>query len=118
VWAALLPLFTVATSPLQLGLVGAACAFAGPLWNVVLMTYAAVLVPNELLGRVMSAAMTVTWGVLPPASLLAGYLLTTLSADGAIGVLAALMLATAVAGTLSPAVRNAPRLPSDPGRRS
>ncbi|MFI5897113.1 MFS transporter [Actinoplanes sp. NPDC051513] len=117
VWAALLPLFTVAATPLQLGLVGAACAFVGPLWNVVLMTYAAVLVPNELLGRVMSAAMTVTWGVMPLASLLAGYLLTTLTAKGAIGVLAAVMLATAVAATASPAVRNAPPLPSDPARQ-
>jgi MFS family permease len=94
--------------------IGAACAFAGPLWNVVLMTYAAVLVPNELLGRVMSAAMTVTWGVLPLASLLAGYLLSTLSAKGAIGVLAALMLAAAVVATAAPAIRDAPPLPSDP----
>jgi MFS family permease len=114
VWAALLPLFALATSPLQLGVIGAACAFAGPLWNVVLMTYAAVLVPNELLGRVMSAAMTVTWGVLPLASLLAGYLLSTLSAKGAIGVLAALMLAAAVVATAAPAIRDAPPLPSDP----
>ncbi|MFC7274585.1 MFS transporter [Paractinoplanes rhizophilus] len=60
VWAALLPLFAVAANPLQLGLIGAACAFVGPLWNVVLMAYAAVLVPNQLLGRVLSAAMTVT----------------------------------------------------------
>ncbi|WP_433382042.1 MFS transporter [Actinoplanes sp. CA-142083] len=114
VWAALLPLFAVAANPLQLGLVGAACAFVGPLWNVVLMTYAAVLVPNQLLGRVMSAAMTVTWGVMPLASLLAGYLLTALTAKGAIGVLSAAMLATAIAATASPAVRNAPPLPSDP----
>ena len=51
-----------------LGVLGALCAFVGPLWNAVVFTYAGQVVPNELLGRVMSAAGTLTWGVMPLAS--------------------------------------------------
>jgi MFS family permease len=112
IWAALLPLFAVATNPLQIGAIGAACAFIGPLLNVVLMSYAAVLVPNELLGRVMAAAMTLSWGVMPVASLGAGYLLTTHGPTGSIYVLTTVMLITAITATMSPAVRHAPPLPT------
>jgi len=108
IWAALLPLFLLTTAPIPTGLLGAACAFVGPIWNVVILTYAAVLVPGELLGRVTSAAMTLSWGVLPLGSLSAGYLLTTTGPAGTLGALAAVMLATALAATLSPAIRNAP----------
>jgi len=83
----------------------------GPLWNVVIISHTTVLVPNELLGRVTSAAMTLSWGVMPIASLGACYLLTTSGPIGSIGVLAAVMFVVAVAATASPAVRHAPRLP-------
>ncbi|GAA2396562.1 MFS transporter [Dactylosporangium salmoneum] len=96
VWAALLPLFAVAAGPVQLGLVGAACAFAGPLWNVVVVSEATLLVPNELLGRVTSAAMTMSWGVMPVASLLGGYLTSSLGPVGALWPLEAVLLAAAV----------------------
>lgn len=112
VWAALLPLMALATDPLQIGAIGAACAFVGPLWNVVIVTYATLLVPNELLGRVTSAAMTLSWGVLPLGSLGAGYLLSTVGPTAAVLVLAAVMLLTAIAATASPAVRHAPPLDS------
>jgi hypothetical protein len=69
IWAALLPLFALTSSPLLRGAIGAACAFVGPLWNVAITTYATALVPNELLGRVTSAAMTLSSGVMPVASL-------------------------------------------------
>jgi hypothetical protein len=107
-----LPLLALTSNPLQIGAIGAACAFIGPLWNVVILTYASVLVPNELLGRVTSAAMTLPWGVMPVASLGAGYLLSTFGPTGTVYVLTAVMLATAVAATASPAVRRAPPLPA------
>jgi predicted MFS family arabinose efflux permease len=112
IWAALLPLFALASSPLLIGAIGAACAFIGPLWNVVIVTYVTVLVPNELLGRVTSAVMTLSWGVMPLASLGAGYLLTTLGPTGSVFVLATVMLVTAVIATATPAVRHAPPLPA------
>jgi predicted MFS family arabinose efflux permease len=112
IWAALLPLFALTSSPVLLGAIGAACAFIGPLWNVVIITYVTVLVPNELLGRVTSAAMTLSWGVMPLASLSAGFLLTAIGPVSSVLVLAAVMLLTAVAATRSPSVRHAPPLPA------
>ncbi|GLW27903.1 MFS transporter [Actinoplanes regularis] len=112
VWAALLPLFAFAVVPWQLGLIGAVTAFVGPLWNVVIGAYAVTLVPNELLGRVNSAGMALTWGVMPIGSLAAGYLLDGAGPTGAIWALSAFMLLTAVAGTVSRAVRKAPPLVS------
>jgi MFS family permease len=112
IWAALLPLLALTSNPLQIGAIGAGCAFVGPLWNVVIVTYASVLVPNELLGRVTSAAMTLTWGVMPLAALGAGYLLTTLGPTNSVYVLSAVMLVTAITATASPAVRHAPPLPT------
>jgi MFS family permease len=110
IWAALLPLFALAENSLLMGVIGAASAFLGPLWNVVIITYVTVLVPNELLGRVTSAAMTLAWGVMPLASLGAGILLTAIGPVSSVLVLAAIMLVTAVVATASPAVRNAPPL--------
>ncbi|WP_229072808.1 MFS transporter [Actinoplanes sp. DH11] len=110
VWAALLPLFAVVDGTVWIGVVGALCAFVGPLWNVVIFSHATLLVPNELLGRVMSAGATLTWGVMPIGSLGAGYLLTVASPVASIMVLAGLMLAAAVAATVSRAIRSAPPL--------
>jgi hypothetical protein len=110
IWAALLPLLLLTTNPLHIGAIGAATAFIGPLWNVVIVSYTALLVPNDLLGRVTGAAMTFSWGVMPIGSLGAGLLLTTAGSTGAILVLTVTMLVTAIAATISPAVRNAPPL--------
>ncbi|AGZ46593.1 MFS transporter [Actinoplanes friuliensis] len=110
IWVALLPLLALTTHPMQIAAIGAACAFIGPLWNVVITTYASVLVPNELLGRVTSAAMTLSWGVMPLASLAAGFLLTTLGPTPSVYALSTAMLAVAVVSSLSPAVRRAPAL--------
>jgi predicted MFS family arabinose efflux permease len=115
IWAALLPLFAFTSDPLLMGAIGAATAFVGPMWNVVIITYATLLVPDELLGRVHSAGMALTAGVMPIASLGAGYLLATLGPTASIGVLTAMILATAIAATLSPAVRSAPSLPAGDG---
>ena len=117
VWTALLPLFALTADPLLLGAVGAACAFIGPLWNVVIVTYVTVLVPDELLGRVTSAVMTLSWGVLPLASLGAGQLLTTLGPTDSVLVLTAVSLVVALAATASPAVRHAPPLPGEGGEQ-
>jgi MFS family permease len=112
IWAALLPLLALTTNPWQIGAIGAACAFIGPLWNVVIISYASLLVPNDLLGRVTSAAMTLTWGVMPVAALGAGFLLTATSPTISVYGLSALMLATAVAATATRSIRHAPPMPA------
>lgn len=117
IWVVLLPFFLLTTDPLHIGLVGAATSFVGPVWNVVIMSYTALLVPNELLGRVTSAAMTFAWGVMPIGSLGAGLLLTSVGPTGAVVVLTAVMFVVAVGATISPAVRRAPPMTA-PGKRS
>jgi MFS family permease len=112
IWATLIPWLAVAPTPWLLGAVAAATAFVGPMWNVVIGTYQMTLVPNEFLGRVSSAAMTLGWGVIPLGSLIAGYLLGKVGPAGTVMLLALLMLATAVTATISPAVRHAPALPA------
>ncbi|MER5944933.1 MFS transporter [Streptomyces sp. NPDC001904] len=112
IWAGLLPLFLFTAHPLVIGAIGAATAFVGPLWNVVIGSYTTILVPDELRGRVGSAAMTLSWGVMPVASLGAGRLLTHVGAADTLAVLVAVTLAAAVAATASPAVRRAPPLPT------
>lgn len=112
IWAALLPLYLLTTDPVHIGLIGATTAFIGPLWNVVLVSYVALLVPNELLGRVTSASMTLSWGVMPIGSLGAGLVLTTAGPTGAVLALTAIMLVAAVGATISPAIRHAPPLPA------
>ncbi|MCC5576551.1 MFS transporter [Microtetraspora sp. AC03309] len=114
IWAAVLPVLAVAPNPLSLGVVAAMTSAIGPMWNVVIGTYQLTLVPNDMLGRVGSASMTLAWGVMPLGSLIAGFLLDTLGPVGTILVLALGMLLTAVAATASPAVRHAPPLPAAP----
>lgn len=111
IWAGLLPLLAVAPGPVALGAICGASAFIGPLWNVVIGNYLMTLVPDELMGRVNSAAMTLAWGVMPVGSLAAGTLLSTVGPVGTVLVLAAGMLATAIAATASPAVRHADTAP-------
>jgi MFS family permease len=111
-WAGLLPLFLLTTNPMLLGVIGASSAFLGPIWNVVIINYLITLVPDELRGRVASAAMTVTAGAIPLASAAAGYLLTATGPADSIITITILMLATAITGTLSPAIRHAPARPA------
>ncbi|WP_424533262.1 MFS transporter [Sphaerisporangium viridialbum] len=118
IWAALLPLLAVAPNWWALGAIGAATAFIGPMWNVVIGTFQLTLVPNELLGRVGSASMTVGWGVMPLGSLGAGYLLAEAGPVAAVLVLSAAMLVTAVVATLNRSVRAAPAAPAADGDSS
>lgn len=55
--------------------------------------------------------MTAAWGVLPLGSVLGGWLLDTTGVTGTVLAMAAVLLVTAAAATVSPAVRHAPALP-------
>jgi len=110
VWALLTPLLLVSRDPLWLGAVFAGMAFVGPTWNVAIGAYQLTITPDRLLGRVTSAETLLAYGAIPIGSLVAGVLLETLGTrDATIGIAAA-MGAVALAATLSPAVRSAPRL--------
>ena len=112
VWAALLPLMLLTQNPALLGLIGGATAFLGPLWNVVMLQYQLFVVPGHMLGRVGGAVQTIVSGTAPLASLGAGLLLAATGPRESMLTLAAVMAVIAIAGTLSPAIRHAPELPS------
>jgi MFS family permease len=110
VWALLLPAIALAPWPLAIGVVIAGMAFFGPAWNVVIGSYSLALTPDALRGRVKGVQGLVAWGPIPLGSLLGGALLQWAGGFTATMVLAVVMLAVAVAATLSPAVRHAPSL--------
>ncbi|WP_018788864.1 MFS transporter [Micromonospora sp. CNB394] len=108
VWAALLPLLLLTSNPLILGLIAAACAFAGPLWNVVILNYQMAIVPEHMMGRITSTAIFVTSGVMPVGSLGAGFMIAEFGPVHALVVLCVIMLVIAIAAAVSPSVRHAP----------
>ncbi len=115
-WAVLLALIVLVRVPLWLCPLVAVIGLVGPWWNVSVQTYRMQITPNELLGRTSSVALQVAWGVIPLGSLLAGFLLQTLSPTAAMTVVAAGMAATALAATVLPPVRDAGRrTPGAPG---
>ena len=108
VWAALLPVIAVVPEPLAIGTAGAAMAFVGPAWNVVLGSIEMRLTPPTLLGRVQAVQMTAAYGAIPLGSLIGGFLLDRLGPEEAVWTLSACMLVVAVIATLTPSVRRPP----------
>ena len=84
-------------------------AVTGPAFNVVLASYRYALVPDALQGRVSSVVLLVAWGTIPLGSISAGYLIEWIGTVETMLVMAAVMLAVAVAGSLMPVVRGLPR---------
>ena len=81
-----------------------------PAVNSTVIGYRVAVVPEHLTGRVNSAARTIALCGAPFGPLVAGLLLSTVSPRATVGVLALLLLAPAMVGTASPAIRNAPSL--------
>jgi MFS family permease len=117
VWAALLPFVAFAPWPLVMGVIAGGMAFVGPAWNVVISTYSLTLTPDRLRGRVGGVQGLIAWGPIPLGSLVGGLLLQWLGGVATTLVLAVAMLAIAVAASVSPAVRHAPRLTGAGGER-
>jgi len=110
VWLVLLVPMAFVGSPYALGALYAGIAFMSPPWNVVINAYQLVLVPDRLLGRVVSAGFMAAYGAQPLGSLAAGLLLASVGPKGAALALAAVTLALALAGSASAAIRAAPTL--------
>jgi MFS family permease len=85
-------------------------ALAIPTTDSIVWPYQMSLTPDRLMGRTTAAIGSLTGGTAALGPLLAGFLLANVSARATIGVFAAVGLAMAVWGTLSPAVRAAPSL--------
>ncbi|HEY3184330.1 MAG TPA: MFS transporter [Gaiellaceae bacterium] len=81
-----------------------------PVTDSVVKGYGLAVTPDRLLGRVESVRRTIALLVAPLGPLVAGLLLGTTSARTTVAALAACSLALALWGTVSPAIRDAPRL--------
>jgi hypothetical protein len=81
-----------------------------PSTDSVVHGYRIALTPDRLLGRAESAWTTFALLMAPFGPLVAGVLISDVSARAAIGVFAAFALALAVWGTLSSSLRGAPSL--------
>jgi predicted MFS family arabinose efflux permease len=111
-WAVLLPLYAVRGPAFVLGVLFGLMAFAGPAWNVVVGSYGLALVPDELRGRVGSAAALIGWGAMPLGSLAAGFLITAIGGTRTSLVLAAGMLLIAIVATTRADIRHVAPLSS------
>jgi predicted MFS family arabinose efflux permease len=85
-------------------------ALAIPSTDSVVRTYQLAMTPDRLLGRVESVRTTIALMIAPLGPLAAGLLLDSVSPRTTIAVFAAFGLVLAVWGTLSPSIREAPRL--------
>jgi MFS family permease len=85
-------------------------AVAMPVTDSVVVGYRIAIIPDRLLGRVESVRTTLAQIASPLGPLVAGILLETTSSRATVAVFTACGVALAVWGTLSPAIRNAPRL--------
>jgi predicted MFS family arabinose efflux permease len=110
IWAALIPLIALLTDPLELGSVLGVASFVGALWNVVIGAYQLSLIPDRLLGRVMSVDLLLAFGAIPLGALAGGLLLEAFGGAASALILAGAMAAVAVAATASRGVRAAPTL--------
>ena len=85
-------------------------ALAIPSTDSVVHGYRIAMTPDRLLGRAESVRSMISLLITPFGPLMAGVLLSTVSARAAIALFAAVGLVLAVWGTLSPSIRTAPSL--------
>jgi predicted MFS family arabinose efflux permease len=114
IWTILLGLLALVRDPLWLCPAVAVIGLALPAWNVSVQTFRTQITPNQLLGRTSSVTMQIAWGTMPLGSLLAGFLLQSLSPPAAMAVIAAAMAAISVTATAVPPVRDAGRRDTAP----
>lgn len=107
-WLLLVPLLAVVHDAILLGLVFAAMAFIGPLWNVAISAYQLAVTPDRIRGRVLGAASMIAFGAVPLGSLTGGLLLSAVGATSTVWLLTLWMAVLALTTVLSPAVRSAP----------
>lgn len=107
-----LALFAFVIEPSVYVLLGALSlfGFAAPVTDSVVNGYRVAMTPDRLLGRVESVRTNIALLIAPLGPLVAGVLLSSVSAVATIAVFGAFGLVLALWGTLSGSIRNAPSL--------
>jgi len=94
-------LFAIAPTAVVLGVISAALGVAGPLYNTVTMGYRLAMTPDQLQGRVNSAARMLAFSPIPLGNAIAGALLAALGAIPVILIFAAFRLVVALLATVA-----------------
>jgi MFS family permease len=110
IWALLLPLYALASTPLALAAITAAAYGITPLYFVAQYSYRLSLVPDGLQGRVNGVFRLLLFAGQPLGLSLAGLLSQSLDPVRAMLVFAALLVLLALAVTLNPELRRAGKL--------
>jgi len=105
------PLFAIAPNIYVLGALGAISFLVGPIYNAVQFSYRISLIPDELQGRVNSAARMVIFGTIPLGLSLAGILLQAIGAIPTVLLFAAVEIALAIMTTFNRHIRAAKTIP-------
>ncbi|HLH61444.1 MAG TPA: MFS transporter [Ktedonobacteraceae bacterium] len=109
-YAAMLLLHALASTPLILALVVGAFLLVDANYNIVQFSYRLALIPDELQGRVNSSFRLISYGLRPVGIALTGVLLQDIGAISTILVFGGCYSMLALWATLSPAIRKSGRL--------
>lgn len=110
VWTVCMPMIALTAHPILLGGLFAGMTFAGALMNVTAGVYQVRVTPDEIQGRVGSAAMLLSSGASSLGALAAGFLLESHGPTWTVLGVGAVMLATTVIAVLLPGMRDANEL--------
>src|SRR5262249_16792761 len=115
IWAAALPLYGFASSPLGLGALTTLAFGITPIFLLVQFSYRLAIIAYELQGRINSIFRLLLVGGQPLGLALAGVLTQALGPVSAIQVFAALLALLALIATLNPHLRTAKYLAAGQG---
>jgi len=105
---ALYPLYLLAPNAVALSLINGAAFLVGPIYNVATITYRLRSVPDELQGRVNSAARALALGANPIGAAATGIVLQAAGVTVMVWVLVLGTALLALAASLTPSIRAAP----------
>ncbi|MGW7415280.1 MFS transporter [Streptomyces sp. NPDC054863] len=110
IWTLLMPMLTLSSSVWVLAALFVGTSFAGAILNVMAGVYQVQVTPDEMQGRVGSVSGLLSSGANSLGALAGGYALSSFGTTTTVLGVGVVMLATLVAASLVPAVRQARRL--------
>lgn len=112
VWAVLMPLISLTSNVVVLASLFAGTSFAGAVLNLMAGVYQVQVTPDRMQGRVGAVAGLLSSGASSLGALAGGFALSAFGTTTTVLAVAAVMLAILATAALTPAVRDARRLPA------
>lgn len=105
VCATAVPLLTITTHPILLGVILAATGFVSPLINTIIVSYQMRVTPDRLQGQAYASMILIAGSSAALGSLTGGFLLTAIGSTGSLLVLTAVIVTVVVTASSSTALR-------------